>query len=184
MQNSPRLRSARADIVRAEGQERVAFAPFLPQIDLLGQYGVVSSTLAPGVPGNEGFLLPNGTGTRSYAQTEVGLEWTLYDFGRTCGHYLQAVARECITKLQLTRANQTVEFDVANAYLGVLLARAPAGFKRTPCAGRTRSWKIRSRGASKASRSRTTCCERKSNFPRAARPSSWPAKASSMPSPA
>jgi outer membrane protein len=124
LQNSPRLRSARADIVRAEGQERVAFAPFLPQIDLLGQYGVVSSTLAPGVPGNEGFLLPNGTGTRSYAQTEVGLEWTLYDFGRTCGHYLQAVARECITKLQLTRANQTVEFDVANAYLDVLLARA------------------------------------------------------------
>ncbi len=88
LQNSPRLRSARADIVRAEGQERVAFAPFLPQIDLLGQYGVVSSTLAPGVPGNEGFLLPNGTGTRSYAQTEVGLEWTLYDFGRTCGRYL------------------------------------------------------------------------------------------------
>jgi outer membrane protein len=124
LQNSPRLRSARADIIRAEGQERVAFAPFLPQVDLLGQYGVVSSTLAPGIPGNEGFLLPNGTGTRSYAQTEVGLEWTLYYFGRTCGHYLQAVARECITKLQLTRANQTVEFDVANAYLGVLLARA------------------------------------------------------------
>ncbi|HEV8069880.1 MAG TPA: TolC family protein [Planctomycetaceae bacterium] len=124
LQNSPRLRSARAEIQRAKGQERVAFAPFLPQIDLLGQYGVVSSTLAPGIPGNEGFLLPNGTGTRDYAQTEVGLEWTLYDFGRTCGHYLQSVARERITELQLVRANQTVEFDVANAYLEVLLARA------------------------------------------------------------
>jgi outer membrane protein len=124
LQNSPRLRSARADIVRAEGQERVAFAPFLPQVDLLQQSGVVSSTLAPGIPGNEGFLLPNGFGPRSYTQTEVGLEWTLYDFGRTCGHYLQAVARERITELQLVRANQTVEFDVANAYLDVLLARA------------------------------------------------------------
>jgi len=124
LRNSPRLRSARAAIERAQGQEQVAFAPFLPQIDLLGQYGVVSSTLAPGIPGNEGFLLPNGFGTRSYAQTEVGLQWTVYDFGRTGGRYRQAVARERITELQLTRAEQTVEFDVAAAYLDILLARA------------------------------------------------------------
>jgi outer membrane protein TolC len=124
LRNSPRLRSARAAIERAQGQEQVAFAPFLPQIDLLGQYGVVSSTLAPGVPGNEGFLLANGVGTRSYAQTEVGLEWTLYDFGRTGGRYRQAVARERIAELQLVRADQTTAFDVATAYLDVLLARA------------------------------------------------------------
>jgi outer membrane protein len=124
LQNSPRLRSARADIERALGQEQVAFAPFLPQIDVLGQYGVVSDNLAPGVPGSEGFLLPSLFGTRSYAQTEVGLEWTLYDFGRTGGRYRQAVARERITELRLARADQTVEFDVAVAYLNVLLARA------------------------------------------------------------
>jgi outer membrane protein len=124
LRSNPRLRSARAAIVRTQGQEQVAFAPFLPQVDLLGQYGVVSSTLAPGVPGDEGFLIPNGVGTRSYAQTEVGLEWTLYDFGRTGGHYRQAVARERITELQLARANQTVEFDVATAYLDVLLAHS------------------------------------------------------------
>jgi outer membrane protein len=124
LRNSPRLRSARADILRAQGQERIAFSPFLPQVDLLQQTGVVSSTLSPGIPGNEGFILPNGTGTRSYTQTEVGVEWTLYDFGRTCGHYMQAVARERVTELQLVRANETVEFDVANAYLEVLLARA------------------------------------------------------------
>jgi outer membrane protein TolC len=102
----------------------VAFAPFLPQVDILGQYGVVSATLAPGVPGNEGFLLASTFGTRSYAQTEAGLEWTLYDFGRTGGRYRQAVARERITELQLIRAEQTVEFDVAAAYLDVLLGRA------------------------------------------------------------
>jgi outer membrane protein len=124
LQNSPRLRSARADIERALGQEQVAFAPFLPQIDLLGQYGVVSATLAPGIPGNEGFILPSSFGTRSYAQTEIGLEWTLYDFGRTGGRYRQAVARERVTELRLARADQTVEFDVAVAYLNVLLARA------------------------------------------------------------
>jgi outer membrane protein TolC len=124
LRNNPRLRSARAAIERARGQEQVAFAPFLPQIDLLGQYGVVSSTLAPGVPGPTGFLLANAFGTRTYAETEVGLQWTLYDFGRTGGRYRQAVARERITELQLTRADQTVEFDVAAAYLDVLLARA------------------------------------------------------------
>jgi outer membrane protein len=124
LRNSPRLRSARATIERARGQEQVAFAPFLPQIDLLGQYGVVSDTLAPGIPGNEGFLLPGAFGTRSYAQTEVGLEWTLYDFGRTGGRYRQAAARQRLTELQLVRAEQTVEFDVATAYLDVLLDRA------------------------------------------------------------
>ena len=102
----------------------MAFAPFLPQIDVLGQYGVVSDTFAPGIPGNEGFLLPSTFGTRSYNETEVALQWTLYDFGRTGGHYRQAVARERITELQLIRADQTVEFDVATAYLDVLLARA------------------------------------------------------------
>jgi outer membrane protein TolC len=124
LRNNPRLRSSRAAVERAQGQEQVAFAPFLPQVDILGQYGVVSSTLAPGVPGSEGFILANGFGTRTYAETEVGLEWTLYDFGRTGGRYRQAVARERITELQLARAGQTVEFDVAAAYLDVLLARA------------------------------------------------------------
>jgi outer membrane protein TolC len=124
LRNNPRLRSARAAIERARGQEQVAFAPFLPQIDLLGQYGVTSDTLAPGIPGPTGFLLAGAFGTRSYAETEVGLQWTLYDFGRTGGRYRQFVARERITELQLARAAQTVEFDVAAAYLDVLLARA------------------------------------------------------------
>ena len=124
LRNSPRLRSARAAIERARGQEQVAFAPFLPQVDLLGQYGVVSDTLAPGTAGYAGFLLASGSGTRNYAQTELGLQWTLYDFGRTGGRYHQAVARGHITELQLLRADQTVEFDVATAYMDVLLARA------------------------------------------------------------
>jgi outer membrane protein len=124
LRNSPRLRSARAAIERARGQEQVAFAPFLPQIDVLGQYGITSATLAPGIPGPTGFLLANAFGTRNYAETEVGLQWTVYDFGRTGGRYRQAVARGRIAELQLVRARQTVEFDVATAFLDVLLARA------------------------------------------------------------
>jgi len=124
LQNSPRLRSARAAIERARGQEQVAFAPFLPQVDLLGQYGGVSRTLNPGVPGYTGSLRSDGEGTRDYAQTELGLQWTLYDFGRTGGRYRQSVARGRVAELQLVRADQTVEFDVAAAYVDVLLARA------------------------------------------------------------
>jgi len=124
LKKSPRLRSIRAAIERARGQAQAAFAPYLPQVDLLGQYGIVSDTLAPGKPGNEGFLLASGAATRRYAQTELGLEWILYDFGRTGGRYHQAVARESIAQLQAVRADQTVELDVATAYLDVLLARA------------------------------------------------------------
>jgi outer membrane protein len=124
IENNPRLRAAGADVGHAAGQEQVACAPFLPMVDLIGQYGVVSGTLAPGIPGNEGFILPTGTGTRTYAETELGLEWIIYDFGRTGGRYHQSIAHERIAELQLARAHQTVEFDVATAYLGVLLARA------------------------------------------------------------
>lgn len=124
LNNSPRLRSANAAILRASGQEQAAFAPFLPQVDLLTQLGVVSSTLAPGVPGTEGFILSSGDGTRTYAQAELGLQWMLYDFGRTSGRHMQAVWREEIAEFQLVRARQTVEFDVAATYLDVLLANA------------------------------------------------------------
>src|SRR5262245_32157529 len=124
LRNNPRLRSARAAVERARGQEQVAFAPFLPQVDLFGQYGITSSNLGPGTPGYAGFLRAINDEPHSYQETELALQWTLYDFGRTGGRYRQAVARERITQLQLDRAAQAVEFDVAAAYLDVLLARA------------------------------------------------------------
>src|SRR5262249_33449062 len=124
LQNNPRLRSASAANERARSQEQVAFAPFLPQLDLLGQYGVTSSNLGPGTPGYTGFLRAVNDEPHSYQETELALQWTLYDFGRTGGRFRQAVARERITELQLARASQAVEFEVAAAYLDVLLARA------------------------------------------------------------
>lgn len=124
LQNNPRLRSAQATINRARGQEQVAFAPFLPQIDLLSEYGVISETLAPGTPGPVGLILPGALGTRTYTETELGLQWMLYDFGRTDGRHRQSVARERVAELQLIRARQTTAFDVTSAYMDVLLARA------------------------------------------------------------
>ncbi len=124
LDNSPRLLSATAAIEQASGAEQAAFAPFLPQVDLLSQLGTVSATQAPGTSGSEGFLLTDGNGTRTYAQAELGMHWMLYDFGRTSGQHMEALWRERMATMELVRARQTVEFDVAAAYLKVLLANA------------------------------------------------------------
>jgi outer membrane protein TolC len=102
----------------------VAFAPFLPQIDLLSHGGVTSATLGPVGAGPTGIILTSGNETHSYIQTELQLQWTLYDFGRTAGRYQQAGARARIAELQAARAEQTVGFDVAAAYLQTLRAEA------------------------------------------------------------
>ena len=123
-QHSPRLGSARATIERARGQEQAAFAPFLPEVDLLSQSGVTSDNQGPGATGPTGFIRTGTPGTHAYTQTELQLQWTLYDFGRRAGRKNQAAARERIAELQFARAQQTVEFDVTAAYVNILLARA------------------------------------------------------------
>lgn len=123
--HSPRLRSARAAIERSQGQEQAAFAPFLPEISLGSQTGITTHNQGPGGPGPTGFLLPETLpGAYSYSEETLLLMWTVYDFGRRAGRYRQASAQKQITKLQLVRADQTVQFDVAAAYLNILLARA------------------------------------------------------------
>lgn len=124
-EHNPRLRSARAAIERARGQEQAAFAPYLPLITFGTDYGATSYNLGPGGGGPTGFILPsNIPGTHSYYQETLQLAWTIYDFGRRAGRYQEAVARKKITKLQLVRADQTVQFNVTLAYLNILLARA------------------------------------------------------------
>jgi outer membrane protein TolC len=124
LENNPRLAAALAAIERARGQENVAFSPFLPEIDFLTHEGVTSPALGPASAGATGIIVPTATATHGYAQAELQLQWTLYDFGRTGGRYHQAQARERIAELQSTRARQTVGFDVASAYLLALRAGA------------------------------------------------------------
>jgi outer membrane protein TolC len=71
-----------------------------------------------------GIILPSATATHDYAQAELQLQWTLYDFGRTAGRYHQSQAQELIAELQSVRAEQTVRFDVGSAYLLSLRAGA------------------------------------------------------------
>ena len=122
--HSPRLRSVRATLDGAKGQEQVAFAAFLPEVGIASQSGATSRNLGPGVPSVTGFLLSSGFATHSYAQGILQLQWTVYDFGRRVARYHQATARQRIAEYQLNRADQTVQFDVAVAYLDILVARA------------------------------------------------------------
>jgi outer membrane protein TolC len=124
LQNNPRLRAALAAIDRARGQEAVAFAPFLPQIDLLNRVVATGKSTLPGSPGPTGVVNVTGIGDYEIWQSEMQLQWTLYDFGRTRGRYGQARLREKIAELQALRAQETVAFDVATAYLQALEAAA------------------------------------------------------------
>jgi outer membrane protein len=122
---NPRLQSARAAIERSRGEEQAAFAPFLPAVTFASQNGITSYNQGPGGPGPTGFLLTSSPpGKYSYFQQSLELIWTLYDFGWRSGRYNRAVALQQITELQLERADQTVQFDAAAAYLNILLARA------------------------------------------------------------
>jgi outer membrane protein TolC len=124
LRNNPRLLAALAAIERTRAQEEVAFAPFLPEIDFLSHGGVTSPSLGPASAGPTGIILPTATETHAYAQAELQLQWTVCDFGRTAGRYRQAGARARIAGLQSARAEQTVGFDVASAYLQALRAGA------------------------------------------------------------
>jgi outer membrane protein TolC len=124
LQNNPRLRAALAAIERARGQEAVAFAPFLPQVDMLNRYVATGKSTLPGAPGPTGVVNITELGHYQVYQSELQLQWTLYDFGRTAGRYGQAELREKITQLQSVRARETVGYDVATAYLQALEAAA------------------------------------------------------------
>jgi outer membrane protein TolC len=124
LQNNPRLRAALAAIERARGEEAVAFAPFLPQFDLLSRYVDTGKSTLPGSPGPTGVVAVTGPGPYQVYQSELQLQWTLYDFGRTAGRYGQADLREKISQLQALRARETVVYDVATAHLQALEAAA------------------------------------------------------------
>jgi outer membrane protein TolC len=124
LENNPRLRAALAAIDRARGEEAVAFAPFLPQVDLLNRVVATGKSTLPGSPGPTGVVNVTGLGHYAIWQSELQLQWTLYDFGRTAGHYGQAGLRAKIAELQAVRARETVVYDVATAYLQVREAEA------------------------------------------------------------
>jgi outer membrane protein TolC len=164
--NSPRLRMAQAAVERAGGQEEEAFAPFLPQVGLLNRYGGTNAPLSPGAPGLTGAILPTVNGAHTFLQSELQLQWTLYDFGRTGGRHRQAVARERMAELRLARALETVAYDTATAYLDALLAASVRIIREESIR--------RARAGPRGWPTGTTCCGLRCSCPRRARGWCWP----------
>jgi outer membrane protein len=121
LRNNPRLRQAAARVEAARAGEDIAFAPFLPQANTSFRYSAFNLPVLPA-----GSFVPavlNG-GVTSFTVAEAGVQWMLYDFGRTGGRYGQAVSQARIEKLSLERARQTIAFEVSQAYFQALFARA------------------------------------------------------------
>jgi outer membrane protein TolC len=79
---------------------------------------------APVIPGGTFVPASLNAGVYAFSLAEAGVQWTLYDFGRTSGGYGQALSRARIDELTSVRARQTVAFDVARSYFELLFAQA------------------------------------------------------------
>lgn len=104
LQNNPRLRQAAARVQAARAGETIAFSPFLPEFDSGFRY---SGFNVPVLPGGSFVPASLNAGVTSFSLAEAGVQWTLYDFGRTAGRYGQAVSQTRVEDLSLLRARQT-----------------------------------------------------------------------------
>ena len=121
LQSNPRLYEAAARVQSARANAQIAYAPFLPTVGTSYRYSAFSQPVLPG-----GAFVPASlnSGVTSFNIAEAGIQWTLYDFGRTAGRYAQAEDRQRIEELTLTRARQTVAYEVAQTYFQILAADA------------------------------------------------------------
>lgn len=121
LRNNPRLRQASARVRAARAGEDIAFAPFLPDVGAHYRYSAFN---VPVIPGGSFVPASINAGVTNFSIAEAGVQWTLYDFGRTAGRYGQAVSQTQIEQLNFHRAKQTIAFEVAQAYFRLLSARA------------------------------------------------------------
>ena len=166
------LRSDRAAIGRAHGQEQEAFAPFLPLIDVWGGTAPSPPTWLLDAP-NEGFLLSTTLGDPQLRENQTGAQWILYDFGRTGGRCRQAVARERIASSRAfgpTRPWRSTWPPLTWTSSWPAVPPGARGSDPLPEANLADT-RTRRRQAWCCAR---TCCVRTCNCRRAARPSSWP----------
>ena len=105
LRNNPRLRQAAARVEATRAGETVAFAPFLPELGTSYRY---SGFNVPVLPGGTFVPASLNTGAYGFSLAEAGVQWTLYDFGRTAGRYGQAVSQTRVDELTLLRARQTI----------------------------------------------------------------------------
>jgi len=121
LNENPRLRQMAAQTQVARANADIAFAPFLPEFGTSMSYAAFSTPVLPG-----GAFVPASLdqGVDSFALAEVGVQYTIADFGRRAGHYGEAVHRSRSQNLALVRARQTIAFEVVQSYFRLLAAQA------------------------------------------------------------
>lgn len=123
--NNPRLEALRARVARAEGGYDVAWADFLPEVS--GALRHLNSTpnpfVLPTTASEFGSVAPEGPAQR-FDRAELGVQWVLYDFGRTSNKAGQAKTAIDIARLQFQRGQETVAYDITAAYFSALQADA------------------------------------------------------------
>lgn len=118
---NPRLRVFAAQASAARAGEKIAFAPFLPNIGFSYHF---SGYTIPVLPAATFVPATISGGAFGISLTEFGLQWMLHDFGRTAGRYSQSLSHTAIADLQVERARQTIAYEVAVHGLGLLSAQA------------------------------------------------------------
>jgi outer membrane protein TolC len=124
---NPHLEAMLHRVEQARAGRQVAQADFLPEIRAIHRQvqGVPETTpfVLPTLPTALGNVAFGGMSDR-FQTTELQLQWTLWDFGRTAARYGQAAASLAIAELTYQRGRQTVAFNVTAAYFALLQARA------------------------------------------------------------
>jgi outer membrane protein TolC len=121
LDHNPRLREASAQVSAARASADIAFAPFLPTIGTSFRYSAFNTPVLPG-----GSFVPASlsSGVSSFTIAEAGIQWTVYDFGRTAGRYGEAVDRARSEELSMVRRQQTVAYEVTQCYFRLLAAQS------------------------------------------------------------
>jgi len=121
LDHNPRLREASAQVSAARASADIAFAPFLPTIGTSFRYSAFNTPVLPG-----GSFVPASlsSGVTSFTIAEAGIQWTVYDFGRTAGRYGEAVDRARSEELSMVRRQQTVAYEVTQCYFRLLAAQS------------------------------------------------------------
>ncbi len=122
---NPQLEALSERIARAEAGEKIAFADFLPEARFSFRHlqSADEPYVLPTIPTTVGNFA-YGDATDRFDRSELSVQWTLWDFGRTMGKFGQAEAAAEIARLQLHRARQSVAFRVAAAFFAVLQTAA------------------------------------------------------------
>lgn len=123
----PELARSRALVRATEARLRASRSGYLPRLDLGLSHDQQTYNYA-GTPGTPPrlfrlFSRPESNSTSPYYYTGVNFSQTIYDSGRTKGAVLRSEAETAAARDSLRRMEDTVSYNVASSYIGVLAAR-------------------------------------------------------------